>query len=447
MSAHHSIAIRENICRGCTHCMKKCPTTSIRIHKGHARIDPARCVDCGQCMQVCPHHAIGVEQSPFEMLFAFQKRVAVLPALFFAQFEDGVPVRRIALALRDIGFTHLYLAELGVDIVRLLNLKEKPEVRRPVVSSFCPAVARLVRTRYPGLAGHISRLRPPGQIAAIFARAEVDAESGDPSQTGVFHVSPCPAQIADFKTGEGEEPLRIFDGVLNLDTVYNKVRNSLSRNKRRFATETASASWLPKTTATACTWSLINGEVKDPPKGKRFLGIDEIHQVIEFLEEMEEEEGLNIDFLELKACSEGCVGGILCARNKFLAKERLQHIASGLPRKLSPETARRILRFSDLLTRNAYIETPEEDCAVRLDTDIGKAIHKMERMKQITAVLPGIDCGLCGAPTCALLAHDIAQGQASIRQCAVLRLKDPKELNSLAKIWGEKRANGKDALI
>ena len=72
------------------------------------------------------------------------------------------------------------------------------------------------------------------------------------------------------------------------------------------------------------------------------------------------------------------------------------------------------------------------------DQDIGKALYKLEKVRQILAVLPGIDCGLCGSPTCRSLAEDIAQKEASIRQCVVLKLKDPKELNALAKIWGER---------
>ncbi|MFA7108679.1 MAG: (Fe-S)-binding protein, partial [Sphaerochaetaceae bacterium] len=76
--------------------------------------------------------------------------------------------------------------------------------------------------------------------------------------------------------------------------------------------------------------------------------------------------------------------------------------------------------------------------SLNLDNDIEIAIHKLEKINEIVKVLPGIDCGLCGAPTCFCLAEDISQKKASIRQCAVLRLRDSQGLNTLAKIWGEK---------
>ena len=37
--------------------------------------------------------------------------------------------------------------------------------------------------------------------------------------------------------------------------------------------------------------------------------------------------------------------------------------------------------------------------------------------RYITAELPGLDCGSCGAPTCKALAEDIVRGEASVNDC------------------------------
>ena len=42
------------------------------------------------------------------------------------------------------------------------------------------------------------------------------------------------------------------------------------------------------------------------------------------------------------------------------------------------------------------------------------------RMEELTAALPGLDCGSCGAPTCAALAEDVVRGQADVNDCTVL---------------------------
>ena len=41
-------------------------------------------------------------------------------------------------------------------------------------------------------------------------------------------------------------------------------------------------------------------------------------------------------------------------------------------------------------------------------------------MEEILAELPGLDCGSCGAPTCAALAEDVVRGKAAVNDCPVL---------------------------
>jgi len=44
----------------------------------------------------------------------------------------------------------------------------------------------------------------------------------------------------------------------------------------------------------------------------------------------------------------------------------------------------------------------------------------MEDMRKIMEMLPGLDCGSCGSPTCAALAEDIVRGDAQIYDCIFL---------------------------
>lgn len=432
---HHTLAVRQDRCKSCTHCMKRCPTGAIRIEGGYARIDGQRCIDCGQCMSVCPHDAMVVEQSTFDQLLTYTWRVAIIPAVLFAQFDDQVTERQVCRALTDCGFTHLYLSETGVDILRTLEADE-PEHDTPLISDFCPAVVRLIQLRYPVLLNNLSVLRTPAQMTALLARAELEAEGCLPEETGVFYITPCAAKMAQIKT-EGLDDHAIFQGVLNLDSVYNMVQALLAKNKRRYGQETDGA-WFhfPVFTRTAVQWSLVKGEC--PTNGARSLAVDEMHNVIDFLEQLENEDEVNIDFLELDACAQGCVGGILTVRNRFLAAERVRHWSNQLPQELPEELRQRILTYRGVLLPQIHTERAQPKSALRLDEDMGKALHKLEKVREIVKVLPGIDCGLCGAPTCKALAEDIAQSNASIRQCVVLKLKNPKELNSLSRIWGER---------
>ena len=53
----HSVRLDADKCRGCTNCLKRCPTEAIRIRHNSASIIHERCIDCGECIKVCPHHA------------------------------------------------------------------------------------------------------------------------------------------------------------------------------------------------------------------------------------------------------------------------------------------------------------------------------------------------------------------------------------------------------
>ena len=56
-SRGHSVVLDESKCRGCTNCIKRCPTQAIRVRKGKARIIEERCIECGECVRICPYHA------------------------------------------------------------------------------------------------------------------------------------------------------------------------------------------------------------------------------------------------------------------------------------------------------------------------------------------------------------------------------------------------------
>ena len=46
--------------------------------------------------------------------------------------------------------------------------------------------------------------------------------------------------------------------------------------------------------------------------------------------------------------------------------------------------------------------------------------ERYNQMEEILAELPGLDCGSCGAPTCAALAEDVVRGKAAVNDCTVL---------------------------
>ena len=82
----HSVSLDKDKCRGCTTCLKRCPTEAIRIRNGKAAINPEACIDCGECIRVCAYKAKKAIFDRFEDIPADKYRIALPPPSLYGQF-------------------------------------------------------------------------------------------------------------------------------------------------------------------------------------------------------------------------------------------------------------------------------------------------------------------------------------------------------------------------
>ena len=83
----HSVILDKEKCKGCTNCIKGCPTEAIRVRDGIAQINAEKCIDCGECIRRCPNHAkVAVTDDLKECLSKCVYTIAFLPALY-SQFD------------------------------------------------------------------------------------------------------------------------------------------------------------------------------------------------------------------------------------------------------------------------------------------------------------------------------------------------------------------------
>ncbi len=403
----HSVTLDRSKCVGCTNCIKRCPTQAIRVRSGKAQIISERCIDCGECIRVCPHHAKKARYDSRARLQEFEYTVALPAPALYGQFHHLDDIDVVLSGLKAMGFDEVFEVSRGAEIVsdatrQLLN---DGKLKKPVISSACPAIVRLIRVRFPDLCDHVLPLKSPMEVSAMLAREEAMAKTGLPSEKiGIFFLSPCAAKVTDARVPIGIEHSNV-DGVLAISDIYPKLVSKMNKLEQ---TEPLSKSGI-----IGVSWSFIGGEAAGL-LNENHLAADGIDNVIKVLEELEDEKLQELDFIELNACAGGCVGGIFAAENGYAARARIQRLRKYLPvscNRLQDVGSERQLEWSSPL---------EFAPVMKLADNVEDAMRLMCNIDAICERLPQLDCGSCGAPTCRALAEDIVRGLAQENDCIFL---------------------------
>lgn len=441
---HHALEIDEGNCIGCSRCMKICPTEAIRITGGKASIQEERCIDCGKCHKACPVDAIYIKQDDFKMVHEFPHSVALIPSVFLGQFPDDIRVSRIYSVLKDLGFRHVFEVESAASIYAEAKNRYalEHEDDMPLISSFCPAIVRLIQIKYPSLVNNILPIKAPLDLSALYALKKLMEDGIPREEIGIFYVTPCAAKIAAVKAPVGEKR-SIIDGVINMDALFNKVYRRIKEQGKGHQYQELKT---PRLSADAILSTLTNGE-RRICMAKRSYAIDGIENVIDFLDLLENDEVEGVEFLELRACDQSCAGALLSCENRFLCGERMYARArKAAERERNGEVARdrEMDNYREYLLENASVEAVQPRSMLVLDSNRERAFQKLEKINKLKVYLPGIDCGMCGAPTCEAFATDVVCKQIGLTRCVFYqkhleRLNDitrPETLAASAAVWG-----------
>jgi len=419
----HSVKLNVKRCIGCTNCIKHCPTEAIRVHDGKAAIIDERCIDCGECIISCPHHAKYAHSDTLKILSDYKYNIALPDPSFFGQFKEGENIEDILQAFLLIGFDEVFEVSLAAEIVAFI-VRQKlltTEHKKPIFSTSCPAVLRLMQIKFPGLLEQTTQVLSPMEIAARIAKDEAVKKTGIAyDEIGAIFISPCPAKVTEVRQPITTKHSAV-NGVIGAHLIYRDIIRNLHRGTVEKGGVPIDKSRLHKATQRGMSWGYLTGEPKSIGVGTT-LAVSGSHNVISLLEEIERGELQDVDFIELKACNAGCVGGPLNVPNSFVGRVRLRNLVSrsgGQPCYYSEEELLAMYEKGHFESAEPILPRP----IMTLDEDVAKALVKMERLDQITKELPGLDCGACGSPSCRALAEDIIRGIAFETDC-VIKLRD-----------------------
>lgn len=405
----HSVTLDVSKCKGCTNCLKRCPTEAIRIRDGRAVINAARCIDCGECIRLCPHKAKKAASDLFDPdMRCFKWKIALPAPALYGQFDNLEDIDYVLQGLLDFGFDDIFEVSRAAELVSGYTRRylKQPGLRRPVISSACPVVNRLIRLRYPSLCGHVLSLAPPVDIAAMQARARAlsDHPGLRSEDIGVCFISPCPGKVSYVKNGFS----RGVDCVVSMRDMYFSLLPLIKRISNPLP--------LSQSGMIGVSWAAVGGE-STAIFNDKYLAADGIENVIRVLDEIDNGSFHDIEFVELNACAGGCVGGVMTVENPYIAKARLQTLKRYMPVSCNWEYK---LDEDESYIPDSY-RTPELTyiSAAPLAADRAAALRMLAEMEELTDRLPSLDCGSCGAPSCRAFAEDVVTGEAVENECVV----------------------------
>ena len=410
---YHSVQLNREKCQGCVSCVKLCPTEAIRVRNGKAEILADRCIDCGACASGCPYHAFTVKTDMLEGLSKFAYNIVLPAPSLYSQFPANVPLEDIWQGLQNLGFDEIFDVSLASEYIAKeieSYLKNYTGGRKPLISSTCPAVMRLIQVKFPELIKQVVPVLAPVEAAAIYVKREAAPRKQLPTELiGVWFISPCPSKETNIRQSVDVQHTELT-GSFSLSEIYGLLLKNMG-GSHELNVRTGSSYGL--------AWGTYGGELASAgiSNGLAIHGIDNVYEI---LEQISMNKMPQLDYVECNACQGGCLGGLLTAENKFVAESNLRQRIRQL-REQEPadrqKTMARTMVLQDFPASAAYRKRLVPRPMMQLDDDIMEAMKKFERMEEVLCSLPGLDCGACGAPSCQGLAEDIVQGKAHEIDC------------------------------
>ena len=411
----HSVSLDATKCKGCTTCLRRCPTQAIRIRDGKACINPNLCIDCGECIRHCPYKAKRASFDEWDSIDRSKYLIALPAPSLFGQFANLDDTDYLLQGLINLGFNDVFevakAAELVTDYTRTY-MKRMGMSHAPFISTACPVVVRLISLRFPSLRNKMVPISPPIEVAGKLAKERALKQHPElkPEDVKTVFISPCPAKVSWVKNTPSDKECYV-DYIVSMSDIYFRVLSKMDRAKIPDVTSESGMIGL--------SWSSSGGEAS-ALMNDHYLAADGIENIIRVLDDIEMGHFPDLKFVEMNACPGGCVGGVMAVENPYIARVRIRAL-----QRYMPVAQNHVILAEDEPIPNDVmtVEPGEYSSAEILGVDRLQSFRMMAEIERIYKLLPGMDCGSCGAPTCRAHAEDVVRGESKLDDC-VIRMRE-----------------------
>jgi hypothetical protein len=341
--------------------------------------------------------------------------------VLYAQFP-GVMPKDVLLGLRHIGFQHTIDMSYFLEIFQFateefISRNRKSQMAPwPLISPVCPVVVRLIAFQFPNLLPNVLPVLRPVALMAREVKSRLIPEYIEKGKEVVlYYINPCPTKKDPACLPSRKRPVPT-EIALGINDIYPelvkhvdqiKAADSIPFYETRFEYETCA-------TANASMWGMSGGEIADMDIDKS-LAVSGMEETISYLEKIEMGLFQDIEYIEFRTCREGCLGGVLTAIDKYLAKSAVQKMIKrfGLGRRLHRENILRMYEKGEFQTE----KKPSKLTSLFGAHKEALSIDSMQKIEKVMDLIQGIDCTACGAPDCRTFAEDVVRGDAALKEC------------------------------
>jgi hypothetical protein len=276
-------------------------------------------------------------------------------------------------------------------------------------------------------------LLPPFEIAARELRRRLSTQlapdagkkdrgekkaSGAEQRIGVFFISPCTSKVTAIRNPLGYEKSEV-DAVFSFQDIYAPLKKAVQKRKASGEQSGAGSRLSSRMERIeglggGFGWARSDGEL-EALNVKGAVSVDGIDNLIALLEEIDNGKLGDIPYIEALACPGGCVGGPMAVANPHVARTAIKAVSVS---QAGGEAPASMDLGAGLEALEWEYELPPKPVMI-LDRNLQKALAMAEKLEELAAGLPGLDCGACGAPDCRALAEDIVKGNAELDDCIV----------------------------
>ena len=284
-----------------------------------------------------------------------------------------------------------------------------------MISISCPVVVRLVQVSYPRMADQLIPIQLPREIAGREVKRRYSADLGlNRDDIAAIYITPCQAKtISILQPAEGA--VSHLDGTLGITDVYNAVLAYASLQKD----ETSKSGHRPIIRNSTFLRLHASEGLGHLLPVHRYLRVTGLANTIHVFNDIEKGKLRNVDFLEAYSCWSGCSGGNLTVANVYVTRSKFHSLARNLP-EMDAETQTEVERRYSI--EDFTLDAPIRPRPIKGRTagTLKEKVQMVQLAESTLAGLPGLNCGLCGAPTCKELARDVSIGEAAKQDCILL---------------------------